>query len=170
MRKSFLFVAFVMSIVLSGCAGLDNLMGKFSTEKNTNIANPWIDCATIEDAEKIAGYDIMVPDRIEGYPDTFIQAVKKEMIQVFYYDAKENEDERSRVLIRKGVGNEDISGDYNEYSQIESAEMHGINVDLRGNDNLIYNATWYQGGYAYAILSDEGLSRDLIEFFVEIIK
>ncbi|MCR4739582.1 MAG: hypothetical protein K5886_04890 [Lachnospiraceae bacterium] len=165
MVKKALMIIFALSVVLAGCAGKQP-----AEEQNNYIGNPWIDCATLEDAEKIAGFDIMVPDRIEGYPDTLIQAVDKDMIQVFYFDGSVNEEERSRVLIRKGIGNEDISGDYNVYSQNETVEMHGVNVDIKGNDGLIYNATWYQDGYAYAILPEDGMTKDLIEFFVETVK
>ncbi len=46
-------------------------------EVNNEIANPWIDCANLDEAAQVAGFDIVVPDRIDGYPNTFIQAMER---------------------------------------------------------------------------------------------
>ena len=46
-----------------------------STEDLVEIPNPFIDCDSLEDAKKIAGFEIRVPDAIDGYSDRFIQAI-----------------------------------------------------------------------------------------------
>ena len=47
---------------------------------------------------------------------------------------------------------DDISGDYNEYSEImEQEEEGGRIVTLKGNDGAIYCMTWTDGGYSYAV-------------------
>ena len=53
---------------------------------NTQIPNPWVDCTTLADAAKLAGFDIAVPGSIKGYPNKLIQAMEKSMIQVLYFD------------------------------------------------------------------------------------
>lgn len=134
--------------------------------ETTNMGNPWVDCATLEEAADLAGFSIAVPDRIEGYPNTFIQAVENSMIQVYYSDT--NPGDGDRVLIRKGVGTEDISGDYGEYPEVETASIHGVDVTLKGEDGLVHTAIWTQGGYTYSISG--GLSREQIEELVELVK
>ena len=106
-----------------------------STEDLVEIPNPFIDCDSLEDAIKIAGFEIRVPDSIDGYSNRFIQAIDQYMIQVFYYTSSEisddtgnttfsenteitenaayTEDSRDQILLRKAIGTDDISGDYN---------------------------------------------------------
>ena len=138
--------------------------------QNANAVNPWIDCATLAEAEDLAQFDIAVPDRIEGYPNTMIQAVKDEVIQVFYYDQEPGEGDRDVVLIRKGVGTEDLSGDYTEYPENETVAMHGVEVSLRGEDGLVYTAAWSQDGYTYSIHADSGMEKAQVEDLVELVK
>ena len=73
-------------------------------EENTQIANPWVDCASMEDAVKIAGFSFEVPKQIEGYPNQVIQAIENDIIQVIYDDGTNS------IYIRKGAGTEDIGG------------------------------------------------------------
>jgi len=134
------------------------------------VANPWVDCSTLEEAADLAGFEIEVPRRIDGYSHTFIQAIETEMIQVFYSDKDLDDDSASVVLIRKGVGEEDISGDYNEYTEGEAVELHGVEVTLKGNDGKVNNASWMQDGFSYNINADAGLTKDQIVELVEVVK
>ena len=163
MRKLITAILLMTAILaLAACGGSQEPV---ETE-TTNMGNPWVDCATLEEAADLAGFSIAVPDRIEGYPNTFIQAVENSMIQVFYCETDPGDGDR--VLIRKGVGTEDISGDYGEYPEVETASIHGVDVTLKGEDGLVHTAIWTQGGYTYSISG--GLSREQIEELVELVK
>ena len=141
-----------------------------SENYGTGMINPWQDCSTLEDAAAVAGFEMAVPDRIEGYPETHIQAVENSMSQVFFYNGSFDDGTAKSVLIRKGTGSEDISGDYNEYSEKETVSMHGVDVTVKGDNGLVYNAFWFQDGYAYCINADDGMSREQIENLVELVK
>ena len=178
MKELIIFLVFLMCVTLSACGAQKNatteavteVTTEASSEANMNMANPWTDCSSLDDAAKIAGFEMTVPDSVDGYPNTFIQAMQDNMIQVFFSDKDMDATDRSDVLVRKGAGTDDISGDYNDYSQTESAEMSGMNVTLRGNDNKIFNVTWNSDGYSYAIVSDKGLERDDVEAIVGAVK
>lgn len=139
-------------------------------EPYMNVPNPWFDCGTLEDAAKLAGFSFVVPDRIEGYPSILIKAMKEKMIEVFYYDKDFAEDDHKDVLLRKGVGEEDISGDYNNYPEIKTVTMHGVDVTTRGSDGLVSGAIWTQGGYSYSISADDPMTVEQIDNLVEIMK
>ena len=163
MRKLITAILLLTAILaLAACGGSQEP----EETETTNMGNPWVDCATLEEAADLAGFSIAVPDRIEGYPNTFIQAAENSMIQVYYSDT--NPGDGDRVLIRKGVGTEDISGDYGEYPEVETASIHGVDVTLKGEDGLVHTAIWTQGGYTYSISG--GLSREQIEELVELVK
>lgn len=156
-----------------------------STEDLVDIPNPFIDCDSLEVAEKIAGFEIRVPDSIDGYSDRLIQAIDQYLIQVFYYAPSEKskdtenaavsesteitqtdgnaalgDDNRDQLLLRKALGTDDISGDYNAYSEEQSLSINNTDVTLRGDDGKIYVITWTDGTYSYAIDSDAGLDLD----------
>ena len=134
---------------------------------NVQIPNPWVDCATLEEAAKLAGFEIAVPGGFDGYPNQMIQAMEKSMIQVLYFDGDPDAEDSSMVMVRKGTGSEDISGDYNVYSEQETVQMHGVDVQLRGEKGLVYSAIWTWEGCSFAINADKGLSRDAISNAVE---
>ena len=167
-KLSVLAIALALIFAFTACGGEANTEAN-NEEVNNEIANPWIDCANLDEAAQIAGFDFDAPKRIDGYPNTFIQAMEKEMIQVFYSDKDLEDETYSAILIRKGFG-DDISGDYNEYTENKTADMHGVSVELSGNDGLIYKALWQQDGFAYSIGADKGIDEALVNDLVESVK
>ena len=133
---------------------------------NMQIGNPWVDCATLDEAAKTAGFDIAIPGKFEGYANKVYQAIEKTMIQVFYYDG-DPEAESSRITVRKGTGSDDISGDYNEYSEKKTVQIHGIDVLVKGEKGLIHCATWIKDGYSFAIVADKGLTKEALSNAIE---
>ena len=129
---------------------------------STEIANPYVDCETLEEAGELAGFDISVPEEIDGgYTQGTIQAVENEMIQVTYTTEAGEE-----ITLRKGTGTGDISGDYNEYAEENTLDVDGTSVTARGSDGLVYAATWTDGTYTYAITASAGLESDSVSALV----
>ncbi len=144
----------IMTLSFAGCS--NNSSAKNNSQKpvisgDVGMPNPFVDCATIADAEKIAGFTVTVPEKMpEGYAQKLIQAVEKEMVQVFY------ENGEKKILIRKAKGSEDISGDYNEYKENSTATVGNLKVSTKGNDGKINVATWVDGEYTYSITANLG--------------
>ena len=133
-----------------------------TTEESVQIPNPFIPCATLQAAADIAGFSLDAPDAYGAYDRTTIQAIEGEMIEVIYEDASETEGLR----IRKGVGTDPISGDYNRYDSEETQTIAGVSVSVRKNGDLIFVAEWTDGGYAHSITSENGLTADELETLV----
>lgn len=131
--------------------------------ENTQIANPWVDCASMEDAVKIAGFTFEVPEQIDGYPNQAIQAIENDIIQVVYDDGANS------IYIRKGVGTEDISGDYNEYEQSDEVSIGEFQVTEKGNDGKIHVAIWNDGDYSFCV-GTPGMSVEEIVAIIEQVK
>ena len=71
-----------------------------------------------------------------------------------------SERDYGQIMLRKGLGTEDISGDYNCYPQTSTEELNGCAVTLNGENNKIMTAVWSQDGYTYAVRAAAGLDRD----------
>lgn len=128
----------------------------------TQIANPFVGCDDFTAAAEIAGFEISVPEAVDGYPNRTIQAIANDLIQVFYATGDMAVSDTEFVLLRKGVGNKDISGDYNEYATVTKQDADGRTVTLKGDGDLIYLATWTDGAYSYSVSVSDGMAANAI--------
>lgn len=134
---SILCILSVCSIAACGNKNTDN--GK------NEIPNPFVDCNSLEDAAKIAGFDFVVPDTIGKFTDRTIQAIDKDVIQVIYNNGDNS------VYIRKGIGSDDISGDYNNYSETNTVMVGNLQVTVKGENGTVSVATWTDNGFTFAM-------------------
>lgn len=141
-------------------------------KETTQMANPFIDCETMEEAEEAAGFGMKIPEGIDGYADCRLQAVKNDMVQAMYFEKDADYDgDQATLFIRKKAGEDpDISGDYNEYSQTVSAGIGGHDVTLKGDDDLINVALWTADGYSYSIDTDQALTQEQMTAIIEIVE
>ena len=112
---------------------------------NTQIPNPFVDCDTLADAAALAGFDIIVPDSVDGYEERAITAMENNMIQVLYLHGDD------QVCVRKAATDEDCSGDYKAYSEEKTVTVGDKEVTMRGNNGKVMVAVWSEGGYSYSI-------------------
>jgi hypothetical protein len=154
----------VMSLMLVACSG----NSVTDSQADAQIPNPFVDFKTLEEAQKLAGFDITLPDNMpEGYSKSAIRAVKDTMIEIIYRNG-ENE-----IRIRKGAGSEDISGAYNEYTVIDTVTVGNLQVTMKGNDGKVNVAIWVDGEYTFAItinLEGAGFSKDVVSDMVNSVK
>lgn len=115
------------------------------------IPNPFVDCGTLDDAAKLAGFTFELPEALDAKGERTIQAIENELISVLYSGEGDAE-----VLVRKGAGEEDVSGDYNTYENETTAEVDGAVVTLRGNGELVNLATWVRDGHAFSLYISAG--------------
>ena len=80
---------------------------------------------------------------MDGYTERYIAVIENEIAQVIFSNGNDPE-----LYFRKGVGGDDISGDCNTYTTIEEQTVDGHTVLCKGNDGLIYTATWTDGEYS----------------------
>jgi hypothetical protein len=137
---------------------------KTGSTDNTEIPSPFTDCDTLEEAGKLAGFDMTAPDTINGYSERVIRAVAGDMIEAIY---RSGEDE---VRIRKAAGSEDISGDYNVYAENNVISVDGLQVTMKGTDGKVNVATWTNSGYTFAIGISSGMSSDSVSALIRTVK
>ena len=115
------------------------------------IANPFVTYDTLEEASKAVGFDLQAPETIEGCPIESIQVMNNSLIQITYYDS---EADGNRIVLRKAAGVDDISGDYNEYPTVSTADYNGVNVTMRGENDTFSGAIWTVDGASYSVQFD----------------
>ena len=159
-----IITALLCALTLLALAACGNASAHPGDEENAQTVNPFIDCETMQDAASVSGFDMTVPDRVDGYSSRTIQAVKDEMIQVSFLN------EGKEIYIRKAVGSEDVSGDYNQYEEVNTATVGECEVAVKGNGGLISVATWTKRGYTYAIgMGGNGISLEDVTALVEVV-
>ena len=129
------------------------------------LANPWQECASMAQAESLAGFSFAISDSAlpEGYgPEAaYIQVIAGSMIEVDY-----DGERGGSVCLRKAVGTDDVSGDYNSYDLTQMSRIAGQDVTLRGAENAWYVATWARDGYSFAVVSTSALTTSQVEVLV----
>lgn len=89
---------------------------------------------------------------ILGYGEGKISVLDHKMIQVVYGGSQKS------VIIRKAKGCSDISGNYNEYDDVNSVEVYGISVLVRGIGGETANAVWVNEGFSYSVYASPLIS------------
>lgn len=138
--------------------------GPEDENENVQIPNPWQECASLEDAGKLAGFSFMAPESVEGFTERYIAAIENDIAEVIFSNG-DNDD--TALYFRKGVGSEDISGDYNAYDTVEEQTIGGKTVTCKGHDGLVYTAIWNEDGYAYAVMSNAGMNAEQLTAWVQ---
>ena len=137
-------------------------------DKPIGMPNPFVEVKTLDEASKIAGFSLEAPSEYADYKTTLIEAIEDDMIEIIYFDAEKTHE---GLRIRKAVGTDDISGDYNEYKEENVVKVGELEVTEKGNDGNISVASWTDGTHSYSINVDEALlNADDIAKLVETIK
>ena len=82
------------------------------------------------------------------------------LVEIVYSDAKQS------LYYRVSKGSGDNSGDYNEYESVETKEIGGVTVTLKGSGDLIYCALYEKDGLSYSVVSTEGLTLRQLEAMI----
>ena len=128
-------------------------------------ANPFVTYQSLEEAEKAAGFALHVPESFEGAARREIAVIDGRIIDVTYLDGEDN-----RILtIRKGTGEEDICGDYNEYTKEAVMDLGGLSVTVKGGEDRIFLALWQEGDYSYTVSFDEGGTEDQLKEIIHMV-
>ena len=118
-------------------------------ENMAGLSNPFVTYQTLSDAEQAVGFSIELPDE-DWYTRAGIQVMRGKMLQV-----RCPSDEGNGAVIRKQAGEADISGDYNEYTDVQTVTIGDVPVTLKGNNGMVSTAIWTANGFSYAVLYEE---------------
>lgn len=123
---------------------------------NVQLANPFTDHDTLEDAQQSAGFTLTLPDPMPEWVDQIVyRSMGADMLEVVG-DGAENQ-----LRIRKSSATEtNNSGVMNDYPIVSDEEINEISVAIHGDEEKTFLATWQNGGYAYSVHLQNGLPND----------
>lgn len=162
----------VLTLSLTGCGEKKTVIGgdpaawgpsADAAAETAQIPNPWQECDTLEDAGKIAGFSFTAPDQVDGCTEKYIAAIENDIAQVIFSSA----DDETEITFRKGTGNRDISGDYNEYESVEIRQVGGKDVTVKSTGGVIFTVLWAQDGFSYAIFARTGMTEEQMNSWIQ---
>ena len=149
------------SCVACGAKSKNDAIGDTTNESGSaevQVPNPFVTCETLEEAEKLAGFTITVPEKIENSSERIFRAMEGQLLEIIYMDGEEEV-----ARIRKAPGSDDISGDYNQYTDTTEVTVGEWKYTLKGNDGKVSVATWVDGDYTYSVSVNEMSSEAALE-------
>ena len=109
------------------------------------------ECSSIETLSGKVGFLV---EELSGLPFTVDHteylSYWGDMAEIDYQGADET------ACYRKSKGEEDNSGDYNEYAEVQILEADGFSVTVKGENGTYRLAIWQRGGYSYSLSLEKG--------------
>lgn len=151
-------IAACLAVLIVCGAVVQNLAHKDPDVPQEEFAGPVADiveCASAEELSKKAGFTV---EELKELPFDVSEVSYtwqwNELAQIDYTG------ENNALMYRKALGDEDISGVYTEYANVQTQDINGDTVAIKGTDGLCYLATWQSDGYTHALYADNGVSYD----------
>lgn len=132
------------------------------SENSLEIPNPIVEYTSLEEAETGTGIPLSInADLLNMYQYHNISGIPEDLIQVKIYDNREGTESNKELLIRKGVGTQDISGDYNIYDSSIEVQIDNVAVTFKGTGETFNLAIWNDGEYSYSVPMSS--NKDLLD-------
>lgn len=149
--KRFATLAACLAVMLVGALTLPNLLD-ISNEPPVIENNDIVEVSSVEELSKTVGFEVSEPGNLPFEPESVAYtAYWAEMAEIIYTN-----DEQTAVF-RKGIGSDDVSGDYNSYELTSEISVNDINAMLKGNGETYTLAIWTDGEFAYSLSLSEGV-------------
>jgi hypothetical protein len=162
MKKFVVFLLCAAAVFSFTACGKDTGRENQLGGSNAQIPNPFVDLKTVDEAKELTGFDLVVGDNLpEGFERTDVRVMDKKMIELIYRNGE------AEIRVRKAKGEDDISGDYGEYTETNTVTAGDYEVSTKGNNGKVNVAVLSSGGYAYSVTAngeglDSGAAVDLI--------
>lgn len=132
------------------------------SENSLEIPNPIVEYTSLEEAETGTGIPLSInADLLNMYQYHNISGIPEDLIQVKIYDNRGDTESNKELLIRKGVGTQDISGDYDIYDSSIEVQIDNISVTCKGTGETFNLAIWNDGEYSYSVSMSS--NKDLLD-------
>lgn len=138
-------------------------------ETTVQIPNPIRAWSSVDELKANLPFELKLPEGLR-LGTKFLTIL--DMAEIRYVDSEANGDEiLNDITYRTARGTDDISGDYNRYSEVNTVTVNGMEVTLKSNsDKNVMLAVWTDGEYSFSLSFEHGASRERVIEIIESIK
>ena len=125
-------------------------------------SSPYVEYNSVDELKENVNINAKIPDKIRNYKSYSYSVAFSNMAEIQYSNGSDN------ILYRleKGEVAEDISGDYNDYENIQKLTVDNTEVTIKGNEDTYKVAIWYKNGVNYSLSSEQGLKIEDIQSLI----
>ena len=161
--RRFAALAACLAVLLMGAAALPKLISSPAPEESeTTIANGMVEVASKEELSEAVGFPVKSAQSLPFFPQSiYYTSYWGEMAQIDYANGG------SSACFRQSLGEEDNSGDWNEYPAQEALSVKDLSVTLKGEPDSYTLAIWSDGTYSYSLSLSAGQPASVWEAVIE---
>lgn len=128
--------------------------GGLSSEELLTDDGSILEVSSLAQLEETVHFEIQEISGLPFTPErkTYI-AYGGDMAEILYENGEQT------ACFRKSRGQDDNSGDYNEYAEIRELSAGTVAVTLKGDAGLFTLALWSDGGFSYSISLSDGITE-----------
>ena len=139
-------IPLLLCLLLAGCSTKSEEFSAPSTEASTQIANPWKDYASLEEAEAACGMTFPMPETVaDSYVAESFRVMNGQLLEVRYRDGE------FTVTVRMQAGEgQDLSGVYGEFENEQTFQVDGtVIIEKYIDDGILQLVS--KDGYSYSL-------------------
>ena len=161
--RRFAALAACLAVLLVGAAALPKLVSNPAPEESeTMIANGMVEVTSRDELSEAVGFPVKSAQSLPFFPQSiYYTSYWGEMAQIDYANGG------STACFRQSLGEEDNSGDWNEYPAQESLTVNGCAVTLKGEPDSYTLAVWSDGTYSYSLSLSAGQPASVWEELIQ---
>ena len=150
--RRFAALAACLAILLVGAMALPKFISSpVPEESETMIANGMVEVTSKEELSEAVGFPVKSAQSLPFFPQSiYYTSYWGELAHIAYANGG------STAWFRPSLGEEDNSGDWNEYPAKESFTVNGCAVTLKGEADSYTLAIWRDGTYSYSLSLSAG--------------
>lgn len=149
--------------------GAEENQDELGGQAGAMVGNGMVEVDSLAELSQVLGFS--VPE-IKNIPFEVTNTVYtngwNEFAQVEYQGGNQTESEE--VLFRKAKGTDDISGDYNVYTDVKEITVNETAVTLKGENGQYSLAIWQQDGFTYSLSYEPGGREDAFVMMIQSIQ
>ena len=161
--RRFAALAACLAVLLMGAMALPKFISSpVPEESETMIANGMVEVTSKEELSEAVGFPVKSAQSLPFFPQSiYYTSYWGDMAQIDYANGG------STACFRQSLGEEDNSGDWNEYPAQESLTVNGCAVTLKGERDSYTLGIWSDGTYSYSLSLSAGQPASVWESIVE---
>ena len=150
--RRFAALAACLAVLLVGAMALPKFISSpVPEESETMVANGMVEVTSKEELSEAVGFPVKSAQSLPFFPQSiYYTSYWGEMAQIDYANGG------STACFRQSLGEEDNSGDWNEYPAKESFTVNGCAVTLKGERDSYTLGIWSDGTYSYSLSLSAG--------------